>query len=147
MLVPVRGPFVLEFDKRRPDPRVPADRCHPVVLANGEAWLIPRPGWHVKAVFKDQKAVGTVSRLGYGTEVDELVEALADDDTSDGAVIAIVATIAAELLRWSYDLTEVELDGLLHFRADDPSSMKWVREVANVATFHASTLPPMRDDD
>jgi hypothetical protein len=129
-----------ERAKRKAKPFYREDSCHPVVLADGQAWLIARPCWWSCPVFKDAKAVRVEQRFGYDHDTNELVEALAHAD-DDALVVSIVASIAAELLRRVYDLTEVELDSLLCFRADDPASLKWLRDVADVVTYQESTIP------
>ena len=71
--------------------------------------------------------------LTCGPELDGLVEAMAECEDLDSQVIA-VASLAAYLLCWHYELTDAELDGLLAFRAADETSLNWLREVFAIAT-------------
>lgn len=125
--------------------RATPDHCHPVRLANGEEWLIPRPFWRIQPRFErnaegNPRVKEVVSRFGYSNSVDDLVDALAHADDF-GVVASIVATIAGELLRWIYDLDDSDLDALLNFSPSDPASIRWVRDVVAVVTFSESTFP------
>lgn len=137
-----------ERSKRKTPARWSEARCHPVVLADGQAWLIPRPTWWIQPVFeggqvKRVDGVAQTSRhFGYSAAsgVDDLVETLAGlEDLA--AVISIVATIAGRLLREVYDLAERELDELLCIRPDDSDPTRWVRGVMAVVTFNEATIP------
>ena len=81
-------------------------------------------------MFRGGKAVTAYPVLTCGPELDELVEAMADCDDLDGQVVA-VASLAAYLLRWHYDLTDAELDQLLAFRAADETSLELARETSS----------------
>ena len=58
---------------------------------------------------------------------------MADSKDLDAQIVA-VASLAAHLLCWHYELTDAELDGLLAFRAADERSLDWLRQVFAVAT-------------
>jgi hypothetical protein len=105
----------------------------PVVLADGQTWHVPKPWLEIRPVFRGGKAVRAYPVLTCGPELDGLVEAMAECDDLDSQVVA-VASLAAHLLRWHYDLTDPELDGLLCFRRGDELSLNWLREVFAVAT-------------
>jgi hypothetical protein len=105
----------------------------PVVLADGQTWHVPKPWLEVRPVFRGGKPISAYRVLTYGAELDDLVEALADLDELDDQVIA-VASLAAYMLRWHYDLADAELDQLLAFRCSDPASLDWMREVFAIAT-------------
>jgi hypothetical protein len=105
----------------------------PVVLADGQTWFIPKPWLEVRPVFCGGSTVSAYRVLTCGPELDGLVEALADSDDLDAQVVA-VASLAAHLLCWHYELTDAELDGLLAFRAADERSLDWLRQVFAVAT-------------
>lgn len=129
-----------EQSKRRPDARYRPDRCHPVLLADGQEWLIPRPTWWWTPRFEDGKAVEIIKRFGYRSAINALVDALAD--AHEGAVVvSLVAIIAAELLREVYNLDNAELDQLLAIRPSDPDPFRWVKDVVAIVTFSALTLP------
>jgi hypothetical protein len=87
-------------------------------------------------VFRGSKAVRAYPVLTCGPELDGLVEAMADCEDLDSQVVA-VASLAAHLVCWHYDLTDTELDGLLCFRAADETSLNWLREVVSIATGHS----------
>lgn len=131
-----------ERAKRKPNPSYGEAHCHPVVLADGNPWLIARPSWQQAARFKDGRAVETVKWFGYSTAsgIDDLVEALPHVDDPE-VLVSVVATIAAELLSEVYTLTQAELDQLLAIRPSDPDPLRWVRAVADVVTFQESTIP------
>jgi hypothetical protein len=120
-----------ERSKRKPnfDERNSA----PVVLADGQSWFIPKPWLEIRPVFRGGRAVTAYRVLTCGAELDALVEALADSEDLDGQVTA-VASLAAHLMCWHYELTDAELDGLLAFRAADAASLSWLRDIFAVAT-------------
>ena len=119
-----------ETTKRKPnfDERNSA----PVVLADGQTWHVPKPWLEIRPVFRGGRAVHAYPVLTCGPELDGLVEAMAECDDLDSQVVA-VASLAAYLLRWHYELTDAELDGLLCFRAADDTSLKWLRDVFAIA--------------
>ena len=45
-----------------------------------------------------------------------------------------IATLAARLLGYQYDLSDDDLDQLLRFRVSDPDSGQWLRDVMRIAT-------------
>jgi hypothetical protein len=45
-----------------------------------------------------------------------------------------IASLAAYMLRWHYDLSDADLDGLLAFRAADEKSLNWLQEILAIAT-------------
>ncbi len=105
----------------------------PVILADGQTWYVPKPWLEVRPVFRGGKPTAAYRVLTCGAELDGLIEAMADADDLDAQVIG-VASLAAYLLRWNYELSDSELDQLLAFRCSDPSSLQWMRDVFSVAT-------------
>jgi hypothetical protein len=105
----------------------------PVVLADGQTWYLPKPWLEVRPVFRGGKPTSVYRVLTCGAELDALIEALADVEDLDGQVVA-VASLAAYMLRWNYELDDSELDQLLCFRCSDPTSLQWMRDVFSVAT-------------
>jgi hypothetical protein len=103
------------------------------VLADGQAWFLPKPWLEIRPVFRGGKVVTAWRVLTCGPELDALVEALGESDDLDSQVMA-AASLAAHLLRWHYELTDAELDQLLAFRCADASSLDWMREVFRIAT-------------
>jgi hypothetical protein len=120
-----------EVEKRKPnfDERNSA----PVVLADGQTWHVPKPWLEIRPVFRGGKAVRAYPVLTCGQELDSLVEAMAKCDDLDSQVVA-VASLAAHLLCWHYELTDAELDELLCFRCGEEDSLRWMREVFAIAT-------------
>ena len=104
----------------------------PVVLADGQAWHVPKPWLEIRPVFREGRAVAAYPVLTCGPELDELVEAMADCEDLPSQVMAI-ASAAAWLLKWHYDLKDSELDTLLAFRKADESSLAWMRAVVDIA--------------
>ncbi len=105
----------------------------PITLSDGQTWYLPKPWVEVRPVFKDGKAVTTYTVLTVGPELDDLVEAIADAETTK-AQVAGAASLAAHLLRHHYDLRDEDLDQLLRFRISDPASLAWVNGVIEIAT-------------
>jgi hypothetical protein len=105
----------------------------PVVLADGQPWFIPKPWLEVRPVFRGGKPVNSYRVLTCGPELDALLEAIGECDDLDGQVMAL-ASLAAYLLRWHYELTDEDLDGLLAFRCGDETSFEWMSQVISIAT-------------
>jgi hypothetical protein len=120
-----------ETAKRKPN--FDERNAAPVVLADGQSWFVPKPWLEIRPVFRGGKPVSAYRVLTCGPELDELIEAMADADDLDGQVVAI-ASLAAYLLRWHYELNDDDLDQLLAFRCADESSLNWMREVFAIAT-------------
>jgi hypothetical protein len=120
-----------EQSKRKPN--FDERNAAPVVLADGQTWWIPKPWLEVRPVFRGGRAVTAYPVLTCGPELDGLVEAMAECEDLDSQVTA-VASLAAYLLCWHYELTDAELDGLLAFRCTGDDSVNWMREVAAIAT-------------
>jgi hypothetical protein len=119
-----------EAEKRKPnfDERNSA----PVILADSQTWHVPKPWLEIRPVFRGGKAVRAYPVLTCGPELDGLVEAMAECEDLASQVIAI-ASLAAYLLCWHYELTDAELDGLLAFRKGDDASLKWMTDVCDIA--------------
>lgn len=104
-----------------------------VVFADGQAWFVPKPWIVIRPQFKGGVAVNAYRFLTYSENLDTLVEAISMAD-GDGDQVVGVATLAAYLLRYNYDLSDDELDQLLAFRVGDPASLAWVGQVVETAT-------------
>ena len=120
-----------EASKRKPN--FDERNAAPVVLADGQTWFIPKPWLEVRPVFRGGRAVTAYPVLTYGPELDGLVEAMADCENLSAQVTAI-ASLAAYLLRWHYELADADLDGLLAYRRADDRSLKWMTDVVDIAT-------------
>jgi hypothetical protein len=122
--------MVDEKAKRRVEGRF--DRSVPVIFADGQRWEVPLPSLTIRPHFKNGRATHATSFLSYGDDVDALVEAIGAA-TDPSAVICGTATLAAELLRANYDLTEGELDTLLALApgSEDPR-YQWPAAVMEV---------------
>jgi hypothetical protein len=104
-----------------------------VRLADGQEWAVPKPWLEIRPVFRDGRSVGNYATFSYGPELEGLVEAMADCESRSAQLVA-VASLAAYLLGQQYDLVDGELDQLLAFRPDDPTSAEWVERVMEIAT-------------
>jgi hypothetical protein len=120
-----------ETAKRRPT--FDGANSAPVVLADGQTWHVPKPWLEVRPIFRGGKPVSAYRVLTCGAELDALIEAMSDADELDAQVVG-VASLAAYMLRWNYDLADAELDQLLAFRCSDPESLQWMRDVFAIAT-------------
>jgi len=120
-----------ETSKRKPNFSEP-DSVR-VVLADGQPWAVPKPWLEVRPVFHRSVAVSSWPAYTYSPELDRLIERVAE---ADGfyAEVAAVATLAAELLCWHYDLADADLDQLLAYRSGDPASLEWTGQVIEIAT-------------
>ena len=105
----------------------------PVKLADGQAWLMPKPWLEVHASFDGGKGRATWPVLTYGPDLDALISAMSGCE-NNAALLIGAASLGAYLLTVNYDLADVELDGLFAFRIGDPGSWDWAREVTDVAT-------------
>lgn len=123
--------------KRRDD--LDEVRSVPVVMADGQTWLLPKPWVAVHPVFKDGRPVDDWKCLTYGPELDALVENVAEAE-GIASVLAGVA-LAAHLLRRNYDLSDDELAEVLVYRCGDPASQAMLRTVFDVATGRTGPKP------
>jgi hypothetical protein len=105
----------------------------PVVLADGQPWFVPKPWLEIRPVFRSGRATTAYPVLTWGAELDGLVEAMAEADDIWEQVTA-VASLAAYLLRWHYELADRELDQLLAFRRADDRSLDWMKGIIAIAT-------------
>lgn len=123
--------MLLESLKRREG--FDAGRSHPVVLSDGQTWLLPKPWIAIHPVFRDGRPVDEWRCLTYGPELDALIERIKDSDDLVEQVTAGVA-LAALLLTRNYDLTDDELAEVLVYRAGDPASRAMLESVLDVVT-------------
>ncbi len=120
-------------EKTKRKPNFDERNAAPVVFADGQTWFVPKPWLEIRPVFRGGKATAAYPVPTCGPELDALIEAVADAEDRV-AQVAAVATLAAELMSWHYDLADAELDQLLAFRLADEASMNWIREVFDIAT-------------
>ena len=120
-----------EPEKRKPN--FDERNSVPVVLADGQSWFVPKPWFEVRPVFRRGKPVGSYLVPTSGPELDGLVSAISDCDDWIEQIVA-VASLAAHLLTFNYELQDDDLDQLLAYRAADPASAEWVRDVIDIAT-------------
>jgi hypothetical protein len=133
-----------EFAKRKPN--FDERNAAPVVLADGQKWHIPKPWLEVRPVFRNGRADHVYHVLTCGRELDELIEAMMHVEEQDQEICA-VASLAAYLLRYHYDLGDDELDQLLAFRVADPASLEWVTQVFAIATGRSGPKRGRAGDD
>ena len=120
-----------EIDFRRPD-FVAEPASVPVPFLGGATFFVPKPWLEIRPHFAGGVAVSTYSVLTYGRVCDALIEAAAVADDDDVRMSA-VATLAAALLGISYDLADPQLDTILAFDVDEPTSCEWACRVMDVA--------------
>lgn len=123
----------VELDERsRRNDRFDEANSVPVKFLAG-TFHVPKPWVETRPVFEDGKVVRRYRVLTCGRALDELIVAIGDAEDF-GSQISAVATLAAYLLRWHYDLTDSDLDRLLAYRNDDSNSMEWLERVMDIAT-------------
>jgi len=135
--------MISELSRRKPN--FEQRNSAPIVLA-GATWYLPKPWLEIRPVFRAGVARTAAAVLTYGPEIDELVDAIAESEALKSQVIG-AASLAAHLLRWHYDLSDEDLDGLLWFRAADPTSLEWVSQVIDVATGESGPKVSSAGDD
>lgn len=105
----------------------------PVMLADGQAWHLPKPWLEVHPVFRDGKVQSSYPVLTYGPDLDALVKSMAECEDNSSLLVG-AASLGAYLLSQNYQLTDADLDQLFVFRIGDPSSHDWALAVMQVAT-------------
>jgi len=120
-----------EAKKRKPI--FDEDNSVRVTLADGQAWAVPKPWLEIRPVFRGGRAASNFPVYTYGAELEELVEAIGQAEGLCDQLSA-VATLAARLLQWHYELSDADLDQLLAFRRGDPASAEWTERVIETAT-------------
>ena len=105
----------------------------PVVFGDGQTWHVPKPWLEIRPTFRGGKAVASYPVPTYGPEIDALLEAISECEDMVAQITA-AASLAAYLLRWHYDLTDEDLDGVLVFRTAAEDPVCWVRDVMAIAT-------------
>ena len=94
----------------------------PVVLADGQAWHLPKPWLDVHPVFRDGKAHSSFPVLTYGPELDALVKSMGECEDNSSLLVG-AASLGAYLLSQNYHLSDADLDQLFVFRIGDPYRM------------------------
>ena len=133
-------PLLSEPDCRRAD--FQADSV-PVVLADGQAWYLPRPYVECFGRFEGGKLVTVASETQFGPEFDRLTESLVGEDGS--VRYADYFALAALLLTANYDLADADLPRLLRHRRDDAASIERMQAVIDVALGNAPKAPAAGD--
>lgn len=104
------------------------DESVPVTFGDDQDWYLPRPTFDIFATFSGGKAAREVS-CSFGPEFQALLKAVQD---SDDDFFPAVATLAADLLRRNYDISDDELPSLLRYRVG-PDRPLWIGGVLSVA--------------
>jgi hypothetical protein len=104
-----------------------------VAFAGGVEMALPKPFLEIRPVFQNGKAIANYSHLTYGPAIEALLDAIRECEYRREELVA-VASLAAYLLCWHYDLSDAELDELLCYRVGDDASQEWVDHVIEVAT-------------
>ncbi len=116
----------------------------PVVMADGQAWHLPRPYVEFFPRYEGGQLVTVASETHLGPEFDRLVEAALPSDTGGVSFQAYFA-LAGWLLERNYDLPDEALGALLRHRRDDDASIERMRGVLDVATGQAPKAPAAGD--
>lgn len=124
-------PKIDERSRRREE--IEPEYCVPVVLSDGQAWLLPKPWTVLRPVFRDGRATRGWTWLSYGPELDGLVRAISEAPDLVDQVLATMS-LGAFLVRRNYDLDDRELESLFCYRAGDPVSEQMVRTIIETAT-------------
>jgi hypothetical protein len=95
----------------------------PVVLGDGQEWLLPKPWLEIRPVFRRGRIADTVPTLTCGPEFDSLKNAV--HEAAGENVIAAAADLTAFMLLKNYDLADEQLGPVLTFREGNT----WVRDV------------------
>jgi hypothetical protein len=121
-----RGTMV-ESERRKPG--VDLESCVAVHFGDGQLWHVPKPRLRIAPGWDGTKC-DLVYSATYGQPADALIVTAAQAE-DDGVRLAAVATLAALLLRQTYDLADGELDQILAL--EEPH---WMREIIMVGTGH-----------
>ena len=111
-------------EKTKRKPNFDERNAAPVVLADGQSLVRPETVARDPAGVSRRPGGDGVSGADLRAELDALIEAIAEADDRRSRKIVAVASLAAYLLRWHYDLTDAELDQLLAFRSADEASAR-----------------------
>jgi hypothetical protein len=117
-----------------------------VVLADGQAWAIAKPWLELRPGFRDGRSAAAYPVFTYGPEIGELVELIT---MAQGFIqqISVLATLAAKLLLYQYELADEDLDQLLAYRKSDPTSIAWGQSVLEVAIGRSGPKVSSAGDD
>jgi hypothetical protein len=124
-----------ETSRRKPNFDEP--NSVPVVLADGQAWYVPKPWVELWPRFEAGVARTTYPLLTCGPRLDALIGAVSDaigDAGTYGELLAGAATLGAWMLLTQYELSDADLDTLFCGRPLEPDSWDWVTAVFEVAT-------------
>lgn len=120
-------------EKTRRKPTFDERSAVAVTFADGSLWYVPKPWLEVRPRFERGSARTSYPVYTCGPKLDLLLEAI-DASEDIYTSVAAVATLAAELLCYHYDLADGELDQMLAFRPADSSSFDWARQTVEIAT-------------
>ncbi len=104
-----------------------------VAFADEQTFFVPKPWLEVRPSFSDGKVTANYNVLTYGPAIDVLLDAIAECEYLAEQMVA-VASLAAYLLQWHYELDDDDLDSLLCYRVADDASRAWLDRVMEVAT-------------
>jgi len=114
-----------ERSLRRPD--INESECCPIVLADGQAWLFPKPYVDYTPRFEDGKAV-----LAIESEFTPYLDRFEAAETV-GEVFCTRFDLARTMLLKVYDLTDEQLPALLKTRRDSEADQERWNEIYHVA--------------
>lgn len=111
------------------------EACTPIRLADGQEWYFPRPMLELNPTFINGDVVHLTNCLTSGSELDLLIQMIAEASEPKDQ-IAKIMTLGALLLLRNYDLTDDELSKLfiLRIRDDVDETQETRAQIMNVAT-------------
>jgi hypothetical protein len=116
----------------------------PITLADGEAWLFPRPKVGLSALVDStgRPRFAQKSTRSFGADYDALVDAFIEADDGVNEAEALLA-LAVDLLGRNYDLAPSELVTLLPRWFDDDANQEMWRAIADAALGRAPKPTPV----
>jgi hypothetical protein len=104
-----------------------------VAFADGVEMWLPKPWYELRPSFSNGKATANYPVFTYGPAIDALLDAIGECELLSEQMVA-VASLAAYLLQWHYELDDADLDSLLCYRVGDDQSRAWFDRTMEVAT-------------
>ena len=105
----------------------------PVILADGQTWFLPKPWFEIRPIFQRGRSLSSYHVFTYGDELDRLIMEIGQC-SEESTTIEAIASLGAYLIGINYELTDLELQSLFHFRLGDRVSFDWAKQVMDVAT-------------
>ena len=128
-----------ESDCRRPT----FEAGVPIVLADGQVWHFPRPGFELFPVVGPDGRVAEIGRAAtFGAEFEDLLESFYQDNVDR---LRVMFDLAVDLLGRNYALSAADYRRLLRFRRGDPGREAMWRQILDVAEGIGPKASPVGD--